>query len=133
MRPEEDGPLARTITGRIEWARKMFRIYHETLRADYETGRLSLAFDGARIEALRVSDSIGVSALCRMCDREQGGSCCGAGIELRYDGWLLLVNILLGIELPQNRARPGSCFFLGKADAFLRQGKCCASTTCAGL
>ncbi len=119
MTPEEDGPFARTITGRIEWARKMFCIYHDTLRADGEAGRLAVDFNDARRAARRASDSAGVSALCRMCDREQGGSCCGAGIELKYDGWLLLVNLFLGVELPDRRARPRCCYFLGDEGCIL--------------
>jgi hypothetical protein len=119
MSPEEDGPFSRTITGRIAWARKMFCMYHDTLRVDGETGRLAVYFNEARRAARRAADSAGVSTLCRMCDREQGGSCCGTGIELKYDGWMLLVNLVLGIELPERRARARSCFFLGEKGCIL--------------
>ena len=47
------------------------------------------------------------------CERDEGGSCCGAGLEDRYDGVTLLVNLLLGAELPARRPDPASCLFLG--------------------
>jgi hypothetical protein len=56
----------------------------------------------------------GVVEACRQCEEEEGGSCCGAGIEDRYDAVMLLINSLLGLKLPGRSALPGSCFFLDK-------------------
>jgi len=119
MTPVEDGPFARTITGRIAWARKMFLIYTGHIGADPEAGRLAADFDAARKASRREAASVGITSICSMCDRDGGGSCCGAGIELKYDGWLLLVNLVLGIELPERRPRPGCCFFLGEKGCIL--------------
>ena len=55
----------------------------------------------------------GIFAICKHCD-EEGGSCCGAGIENRYDVVLLLINLLLGVSLPEKRFESKSCFFLNK-------------------
>jgi hypothetical protein len=113
MTPQGDGPFARTVEARIRWARETFSRYKDSLRADGETSSLAVAFNAARRATRRAADLAGIVALCTRCDREQGGSCCGAGIERKYDGWMMLVNLFLGVELPDRRARAGSCYFLG--------------------
>lgn len=57
----------------------------------------------------------GIADECRQCERYEGGSCCGADLENRYTGTLLLINLLLGIELPSKRTAPSNCHFLGHA------------------
>ena len=67
----------------------------------------------ARTEASRLASlQSGVSDACRRCDEDDGGSCCGAGIENRYTPELLLINLLLGAELPESRYSEKSCHFL---------------------
>jgi len=56
----------------------------------------------------------GVFHICARCDTEEGGSCCGNGIELRYDVVLLLLNLLLDAELREDRLMHESCHFLGE-------------------
>jgi hypothetical protein len=56
---------------------------------------------------------------CRLCEEREGGSCCGAGLENRYDGILLLINLLLGIKIPHEKYDPSSCFFLGQQGCLL--------------
>lgn len=56
----------------------------------------------------------GVFAICRHCSDEDGESCCGAGIENKYTPRLLLINLLLGITLPEKRLWSKGCFFLSK-------------------
>jgi len=57
---------------------------------------------------------------CRDCEEREGGSCCGAGLENRYDVSLLLTNLLLGVKLPKQGHEPSSCFFLGAQGCVLR-------------
>jgi len=61
----------------------------------------------------------GIIDLCRQCEQDEGGSCCGYGMEDRYDGWLLLINLLMDVELPSARRDPKSCFFLGEKGCLL--------------
>jgi hypothetical protein len=56
----------------------------------------------------------GVVNACRHCEEEEGGSCCGAGIENKYSPTLLLLHLLLSGELPKTRQWANSCFFLGE-------------------
>ena len=58
--------------------------------------------------------SLGVVAECKNCEEKEGGSCCGAGIENKYDAVLLLINLLLGGSLQNHEPDGNSCYFLGK-------------------
>jgi hypothetical protein len=62
----------------------------------------------------------GIAEICRQCEEDEGGSCCGAGLENRYDWELLLINLLLGIDLPHKRHDAESCFFLGQTGCLLQ-------------
>jgi hypothetical protein len=55
----------------------------------------------------------GLVQACAECETLEGGSCCGRGLEVHYDGYLLLINLLLGASLPKERRDPRSCYFLG--------------------
>ena len=63
--------------------------------------------------------SLGVFAECKHCEEEEGGSCCGVGIEKRYNPVLLLINLLLGISLPTRVRDQNSCYFLGETGCLL--------------
>ncbi|MGB9711639.1 MAG: hypothetical protein ACP5SG_05120 [Dissulfurimicrobium sp.] len=56
----------------------------------------------------------GVSAQCMDCAINDGGSCCGRGIEDRFDATLLLINLFMGIRLPTARFDQTGCMFLGE-------------------
>ena len=63
----------------------------------------------ASMQAMR---ALRVVQTCKRCEELEGGSCCGAGIENRYDGLQLLINLLLGVSLPDRHTYEDSCFFL---------------------
>lgn len=56
---------------------------------------------------------LGLAAACAQCATTALGSCCFSGVEHNYDSWLLLLNLLLGVELPHTPIVQGKCFFLG--------------------
>jgi hypothetical protein len=58
--------------------------------------------------------TLGVVAECKNCEEREGGSCCGSGIENKYDAVLLLINLLLGDSLENEEPSKNSCYFLGK-------------------
>jgi hypothetical protein len=58
--------------------------------------------------------TLGVVAECKNCEEREGGSCCGSGIENKYEAVLLLINLLLGVSLENEKSSANSCYFLGK-------------------
>jgi hypothetical protein len=109
-----------SIEEKIQCARKLYNNKGAALLADrVVVGLLETA--AARIEASRKAMiESGVITACTQCDEEEGGSCCGAGIENKYSSVLLLINLLLGVTLPDVRASENSCFFLGTTGCMLK-------------
>jgi hypothetical protein len=60
------------------------------------------------MKKLRVVEGCGTCATVK-----PGGGCCGAGIENWYDPYVLLMNLMLGREIPDQRPDKTSCLFLG--------------------
>ena len=60
-----------------------------------------------------VMEQMGVVEGCTACACEGRGSCCFQGVEEWYDHALLLMNLVLGIQLPEFREVPEGCVFVG--------------------
>jgi len=63
--------------------------------------------------------TFGILKICKQCDEKEGGSCCGHGIELKYNAVLLLINLILGVSFPKKNLSSNSCFFLGEKGCVL--------------
>ena len=100
------------IAEKIRAAREFYVKWGALLKADPLVSsrlcELSAGSEASRLASIRS----GVADACRRCDETGGGSCCGAGIEDRYTPELLLVNLILGAELPESRHSENSCHFL---------------------
>ena len=112
--------LSSPIEEKIAWAQYYHQKFGVQLLKDESILILKAGLEDAIHASHRAMEDAGVVGMCRECEELEGGSCCGAGLENRYDGWLLVINLLLGVELPQERRDPGSCFFLGKAGCLLK-------------
>ena len=61
----------------------------------------------------------GIAEECTICALQDGGSCCGQGIENKFDVVTLLVNLLSGVRLPARPWDPTGCWFLGEKGCLL--------------
>lgn len=111
--------LSSPIEEKIGWARHQYQTFGEALLHNREIAGLLDSLTQAVAASREEMDQTGIVEICRRCDQEEGGSCCGNGIENRYDAWLLLINLLLGVRLPDERARPGACFLSGENGCLL--------------
>lgn len=76
----------------------------------------------------------GVVEGCTVCAAQPKGSCCFSGIEDGFDEVLLLINLLLGKELPDAPDLPESCYFVGKYGCKLAaKSYFCLHYLCPGL
>ena len=118
--PLPEVSLDSPIEEKIAWANRMYQDCKRRLWGDEKVGELLERLDHAIDESHRELAASGVIEICRLCDEEEGGSCCGSGIEDRYSADLLLINLLLGVKLPLSPPSPSSCHFLGETGCRLR-------------
>jgi hypothetical protein len=109
-----DVSIESPIEEKIAWAERCLQGKGPALFGDQEIAsllkRLGEAVRDSHGEMVRA----GVRTVCTVCAEEEGGSCCGIGLERKYTGILLLINLLLGRSMPGRRGDPSGCFFLGK-------------------
>ena len=111
--------LSNPIEEKIAWARQCYQEFGDDLLKEKKLGNLLAHLKTAVVASRREMALTGIVEICRRCDEEEGGSCCGAGLENKYDGRLLLINLLLGVKLPNTRQQADSCFLLGKNGCLL--------------
>ncbi len=108
-----------SMEAKIENARALFgAVGPELLK---EPGILSLLnqYREAVNESWQAMDEHGVVTECTDCAVNDGGSCCGKGIEEKFDSVLLLVNLLMETDIPSERQDPTGCWFLGEKGCLL--------------
>ncbi|MEW6669123.1 MAG: hypothetical protein AB1512_28260 [Thermodesulfobacteriota bacterium] len=100
------------IQEKIAWARTWWAKKGGQVLAAQETARLGKLLKTAVERSRRAMAESGILEACGDCERN-GGSCCGVGLERHYTDLLLLINLMLGVDLPMDRLDSKSCLFLG--------------------
>jgi hypothetical protein len=126
--------LTHPIEEKIAWAGHCYTQMKDKLIGD---PKLSFLLEKLRL-AIRDSHSkmaeLGIGDLCKACEELEGGSCCGAGLEKHFTGTLLLINLLLGVNIPTQKMDPASCFFLSKNGCrLLARHVICVNYLCAKI
>ena len=111
MSPQEIS-IESSIEDKIAWAEKYLERDKDMFLGDEKTDELLKRFKKAAKISHEAMVQAGVFHECGKCEEREGGSCCGKGLENRYSGVLILINLLLGLELPEHRLDKKSCFFL---------------------
>lgn len=120
-----------SIEEKTSWAAASYQKYKNVLIRDKQIQHLLDKFRKASSENLHEMFEIGLVDECRKCEEEEGGACCGAGIENRYSVTLLLINLLLGAKLSAKAPDPKSCFFLGdKGCSLIARHVICVNYIC---
>ncbi|HID97892.1 MAG TPA: hypothetical protein EYP57_06870 [Thermodesulfobacteriaceae bacterium] len=102
------------ILEKIRLARLLFEAYGEELQGDRNVSSLIASYRSAIRETWEQMDKSGVIEHCTDCAVRDGGSCCGKGIEDRFDTALILINLLMGSRIPDSREDDAGCWFLGR-------------------
>ena len=102
------------VEEKIKWAESCYHEKKELFLGDDSFADLLSAYKDAALASNMAMIEAGVVEECKDCEEREGGSCCGAGIENRYSGGLLLINLLLERKIPKKSINPLSCRFLGK-------------------
>ena len=110
----QDRAKSRSVQEKIEQAFNLLETRGSSLKEDPSIQALLKKLRTCIGNTNRSMLALGVVAECKNCEEKEGGSCCGAGIENKYDAVLLLINLLLGGSLEKYAVEGNSCFFLGK-------------------
>lgn len=120
-RKDQNRPSPPTIQQKIGLAYALFSDLREAFVSSARVNRLLHRLRADLDTSWQAMADFGIVAVCSNCDATSPqGSCCTCGIEEKYDVALLLVNLLLGVSLPQRHARLESCYFLGPRGCKLR-------------
>jgi len=102
------------IESEICRARDLYKRHGRAIRADRILGRMLTIYYAAASSTRETMDKTGMIRACSACARKGNGSCCFRDVENWYDFVLLLINLLLGCEIPFSREAEDNCFFLGQ-------------------
>ncbi len=119
MSPPEP-PLQSPIQEKIRWANQAHQGLAARVGSDGRAADLLERLSRALERSSRAAAETRMGQICGACELEEGGSCCGEGLEDRYDARLLLINRLLGVELPEQRLLRARCYFLTRTGCLLR-------------
>ena len=127
-------PLSSPIRVKIGWAKDYCATSGDKLSHDPDVAHLVNNLKKAILESRSAMSEAGLLSICRKCEMEEGGSCCGSGLEKRYSAGLLLINLLLGTSLPTTRYDENSCYFLGEEGCLLKaRHAICVSYICSKI
>lgn len=108
-----------TIKEKIGWAEEIHSRLGPKIMEDKQVRELLKTLRENIGSTYQCMDETGVSQECTLC-AQKTGSCCGKGIEEKCDKVILLINLLMGVELPHERELEDGCFFQGPHGCKLR-------------
>ena len=102
------------LEGEIKRACDLYTRHGDELAEDMALQKLLTVYREAILNTRAEMERDGIAEECGICASEGEGSCCSIEAEGWYDYLLLLLNLLMGVGLPENREVPGHCLFVGK-------------------
>ena len=103
----------RLIEEKIQVARDLFAVWGEGLLKDEEIPPLLEKYKKAVLASNKAMEEAGTFKECYLCTVVEQKGCCKIGLENECTVLILLLNLLLGVEFPEEREVPGRCFFVG--------------------
>jgi hypothetical protein len=102
------------IHDKILRAREVWAAHGDAIMADPRIISSLHELSNAIEQSWKLMRRLRVVEGCGRCDATKaGGGCCGAGIEEWYDEYVLLMNLMLGRDIPEDRLDETCCLFLG--------------------
>ena len=101
MRPTDCFDQGLSIQEKIKLAQNLYVSWQDALRRQFHINNLLADLERCIKSSRESIMDLRIIEICKCCDKKEGGSCCGAGMENKFDTYLLLVNLLLGVSLPE--------------------------------
>ena len=120
MRPTECFDHGLSIQDKIKSAQNLYLLWKDTLRKQSHINTLLADLERCIRISRKSMLEFRIVEICKRCDEKEGGSCCGAGMENKFDTLLLLLNLLLGVTLQEHHSRKDSCYLLTDKGCILK-------------
>ena len=111
-----DNDISRNIHNAYNLQRSFGQAFHNDEDLQKLLFRLEQNIEATRKEMIES----GIVMECAACAVSEDDTCCGRRTGYKYDGILLLVNLLLGISLPIKPQDSHYCYFLEKEGCILK-------------
>jgi len=112
------------IRDKIRLSRQLYLRFRDELGSDSELSALFREYEGAVAASWQAMEETGIPEICLRCATVDPGppkgGCCGRGVDDWYDPYLLLMNLLMGVDLADERTYPDCCIFLGSSGCTLK-------------
>jgi len=102
------------IRAGVEKAQGIYARCGGGIGADRELGALVENYRRAIGRTRDIMAASGMVTACTQCALQTPGGCCFQDVETWYDPVLLLMNLLMGCDMPARREIAAGCFFLGE-------------------
>ncbi|OAG27914.1 hypothetical protein [Thermodesulfatator autotrophicus] len=103
----------RLIEEKIDTAKEIFIVWGDRLLKDPEIAPLLPKYVKAVENSNQAMEEAGTFHECYVCTVLEGKGCCKIGLENECTVLILLLNLMLGEDFPEEREVPGRCFFVG--------------------
>jgi hypothetical protein len=122
------------IEQEIKEARALYSMFGDSLKRQREFAEGVQKYKASVSETYAQMARRGITEACSTCSSKPAGSCCFQGAEEWYDHVTLLINLLMGVELPGTREVLGGCLFVGsKGCKLLARNAFCVNYLCPNL
>jgi hypothetical protein len=122
------------IEQEIKEARALYATFGDSLKRQRELAEAIQKYEVAISETYALMARRGIREACSTCSSKKAGSCCFQGAEEWYDHVTLLINLLMGVEIPGTREVLGGCLFVGsKGCKLLARNAFCVNYLCPNL
>jgi hypothetical protein len=102
------------ISEETKRAKELFRLYGSDIQNDLRLSCLLKEYTSVIEDSWRLMKRLGVVDICSECAGKKTGGCCHFGIETCYSHIILLMNLLTGVKIPENRRFENVCLFIGE-------------------
>ena len=107
------------IQNEIDKAKQLFKLYGKTILEDKDISELLEKYKKAIENTWKTMENLKVTETCSECAKGEPGGCCFQDVETWYSDFQLLINMLMGAEIPSNRMYDNSCMFVGEQGCML--------------
>ncbi len=101
------------VENQIQKAKDLYARFGDQILEDKNHLVLIKKYRSAIVTTRETMKALNMIKACSVCSDKWMGGCCFAGVEKWYDAMLLLVNLLLGVNIPEVRMVKKGCMFVG--------------------